>query len=117
MGMAKNQQAEKKSKKLRKSPDQRRVEAYNALADGLDQATPKLLEDIYESTEPVVQLTFKVKDDGGWLAIAKRDTGDGPEVMFSGGDDIIESMVRLNDKMVKGTWKEDTPYVPPKPKK
>lgn len=112
MGAAKRSAEQKKTKRERKSPDQRRVECYNAVADGLDSGTPHLLENIYESTEPVVQLTFKVKDDGSWLAIAKRDTGDGPEVMFSGGEDIIEAMVRLSDKMVKGLWRDDTPYKP-----
>lgn len=113
MGLAKRQNEQKQAKKIRQSPDERRVACYNAVAQGLESGTLSLLENIYESTAPVVQLTFRVKADGSWLAIAKRDTGDGPEVMFSGGEDIIESMVRLSDKMTKGSWREDTPYVPP----
>lgn len=115
--MAKNQQAEKQNSKRRKSPEELRLNRYNQLAEGMDSATLPLLEGIYESTMKIVQVTLKIKPNGQWLSIAKRDTADGPEVLFSGGDDFIESIIRLSEKVQKGQWKVDTPYDPKKSNK
>ena len=113
MGTAKRQNEQKQQKKWKKSPDERRIELHNQLGQTLDTVTPKLLEDIYESVTPIVQLTFRQKYDGSWLVIAKRDTSRGYEVLFSGGEDFLECFIRLDQKLKKGGWKEDTPYNPP----
>lgn len=116
MGMAKRQAEAKTQKQRRRSPEELRLESYNSVAEGLDKGTLPLLENIYESTMPIVQVTLKTKPNGQWLSIAKRDTAGGPEVLFSGGDDFIEAIVRLSEKIQKGQWKVDTPYDPKKSK-
>lgn len=117
MGIAKRQAEQKATKKRRKSPEELRLESYNTLAQAMDKSTLPLLENIYESHMPIVQVTFKIKPNGQWLSICKRDTADGPEVLFSGGDDFLEAVIRLSEKIQKGQWKPDTPYDPKKSNK
>lgn len=110
MGFKKQSELDKRDKKWKVSPDERRIEHRNLLGETLDSVAHQLLVDVYESPKPIVQMTFKAKEDGYWLAIVKRDTSDGPEVLFSGGEDFLESVIRLAEKLKKGGWKEETPW-------
>jgi len=112
MGTQKRLAEEKKQKKWKVSPEERRIEHRNLLGQTLDSVAPHLLEDLYESVKPIVQLTLKLKDDGYWLVIAKRDTSDGPEVLFSGGEDFLEAVIRVSEKIAKGNWKKEEPWEP-----
>lgn len=110
MGTHKQAAINKGQKKWKVSPDEVRIERRNQLGETLDTVCHPLLVAIYESEKPVVQITFKCKADGSWLVILKRDTSDGAEVLFSGGEDFLESVIRVGEKVAKGQWKEETPW-------
>lgn len=112
MSVTKRRMEEKTGKSWKVNPDEVRIARRNQLGETLDSVANALLVAIYESIDPVVQLTLKVKDTGSWLVIVKRDTALGPEVMFSGGEDFLEAIIRCSEKINTGNWKPEEAWSP-----
>lgn len=58
-------------------------------------------------------MSVKVSDGGYILLVFKRVNGDGlPQVVFAGGDDIVDALRELDRNIATDKWKEEKPWSP-----
>ena len=80
----------------------------------LDQILPDLSEFIDDAFNPMLELRIKIREDGSFLGIAKRENDVIEEVIFSVQETVVEVLLNLNQRLEKGVWKESIPWVPDK---
>lgn len=97
-----------------KNPYERQLERYNMLRGGVVSATNNLLGALESDSAPCTGLNLIRRDDGGFLAIIKRDNDLIAEVMMAYGEDVWSALLALNKKLARADWKVDTPWQPPK---
>jgi len=101
------------SRSKRTNPYQRAIERYDAIRNTLVGEVSNLLGAIEDDHAPNTGLSFIRRDDGGYLAIAKRNNDLVDQVVMAYGEDLIDALLNLNKKISAGTWKKDTPWKPP----
>jgi len=69
---------------------------------------------VEDDFRPNTGLNLLRRDDGGYLAIIKRDDNLESQVMMAYGEDVFDALLALNRKVAKGSWRKDTPYKAPK---
>lgn len=80
------------------------------------QAWQDSVEQLYRglvSGDRVSDLRVKVRDDGGWIAIAKGYGDDGgPVVCFGSGYDALSALQGLEGAIRANKWRVDKPWAP-----
>lgn len=94
-----------------KTAAERKAETIRDVANKLHELLPNLIEAALDWESPVNELKFYIKDAGSFLVICKRDKGVKEEILFSGGEDLVESLVNVDRAIGRGKWREST-YLP-----
>lgn len=97
-----------------KSRYHREIERYDNIRDALSREASAFLATVEDDFNPFTGLTLSRRDDGGYLAIAKRDRDLDKEVMFAYGEDVVSAIIELSKKLKHSDWKTDKPWRPPK---
>lgn len=65
--------------------------------------------------EDAIEVRFKHRGGGDWLAIVKRYGDDGgPQVLFAQAYDFVGALIASARALEIGQWKVDKPYEPDK---
>lgn len=109
MGSKKQEALERQSTR-RLSPYERAQKRYDDLRGHLAREVSNLVGAVEDDFRPNTRLQFIRRDDGGYLAIIKRDNDLINEVMIAYGEDLWVALLAINKKLAASEWQVDTPY-------
>jgi len=73
---------------------------------------PKLNQFMSDEINVPLDLRIKIREDGSYLGVLKREDGIEEQVLFSVGDSVIEVMVSFETVLKKARWKQSAPWTP-----
>jgi len=100
-------EAMEKAAQLRAAQKAEKPERPELLMTALTMAVPNIVTVIEDSSDPMLGLNISRREDGGWLAIAKRENEDIEQVIMSYADSFEMSLVKLNHAIIMGYWKKN----------
>lgn len=90
----------------------KRLEFLMAKELTIEQNLPKVADFMGDEHNVALDLRIKIREDGSYLGLVKREKGFQEEVLFSVGDSMMEVFVSLETVLNKGRWKESIPWTP-----
>lgn len=108
------QEAIATGRQKRLTPYEKAILRYNKLRDAWESVLGHVLYVLEDEMKPNTGLNITRRDDGGFLAILKRDDDMRKEVIMAYGDDQLDALLSLEKKVRGDKWKVDTPWSPPK---
>ena len=115
MGSHKNEahnKADKKAAKTGMSMIQKRLEFLIAKKISISEALPRLSGFMYDEFYVPLDLRVKIREDGSYLALAKREYDITEQVLFSVGDTMMGALLGLDVVILKNRWRESVPWSP-----
>lgn len=109
MGTAKRAAEEKKSSARKRIAERRAAQAKRIEDTWLDMYGD-LAEAMLDDMNPLLDLRVKIRDDGSYLGLAKRENDIKEEVIFFVAESVLGAFLGLNKKIKAGAWKESVPW-------
>ena len=85
----------------------RKVSREELIMTALQAVLPSLVEALEDTLAPCLGLNVTRRDDGGFLAILKRDLETQEQVMMAFGDDFPSALRKLNHSLNVKEWRKN----------
>ena len=72
-----------------------------------DQHTPNVVDFLMDDLNPCLGLNVAWRPDGGFLAIAKRESEDQEQVIMAFGDEFFSAIRKLNHQLNVAEWRKN----------
>ncbi len=109
-----HKQLESKHAAARKRAREKKIRAKRAREEGLAEVLPNIVDALNDDLNPCIDLRLKIRDDGSYLTLIKREFEIEEQVLFHVGDEPIEALHGLDKKVERGVWKVSLPFKPDK---
>lgn len=84
-----------------------KVSREDLIMAALEAYLPHLVEVIEDMSDPMLGFSVSLRPDGGYLAIAKRESNVEEQVMMAFGDSFASALRKLNHKLNVGEWRKN----------
>lgn len=114
MGMAKNQEAERKSSKAH-SKFERKMRRIKAIEKHWGEQLPNLLHAVERGESQCLEVKLIIREGGEWMGIIKREGMPRNQVAFAFADSFFECLDGLNITLSQDKWRQEREWKPKSP--